>query len=101
MLALLAGVGYMFARDYVAGYLDMTKWANPNVATNYTVGFFLLFAIVGMLGGELVLLAMKLLRVKWQKQARLVAIAAGALLFSMMFAEMMAATGMIQGGRFG
>lgn len=99
-LAALAGIGYMFARDYVAGYLDMTNWANPNIITNYTVGFFLLFFLVGITAGEMADMAMRLLKVKWSKETKFMAIGISGFLGAIVFGQLISAVGWMPGSRF-
>lgn len=94
----LIAASYLKARDYVAGYLDMTGWANPNIKTNYTVGFFVLFGLWGATVGT----AIEIVTIKlhWKKQNRLMAMAIGSLLGTLAFAQVLSLTGLMEGGRF-
>lgn len=87
----------MVARNYVAGYLDMTEWANPNIGTNYTVGFFVLFGLVGATIGKLV----EILGRRMPKQRRIVVQMFLALFGAFGFAYLLSAVGAIEGFRFG
>lgn len=87
----------MVARAYVAGYLDMTEWANPNIATNYTVGFFVLFGLVGATIGK----AVEILGKRMSKEKRIVVQMVLSLLGAFGFAYLLSAVGAIEGFRFG
>lgn len=79
----------------------MTKWANPNILTNYTVGFFILFALAGMTAGEAMTIFIRRVLKKDMDKRRLVLWQAGsALMGSLLFATLMDLAGVIPGGRF-
>ena len=88
----------MFARDYVAGYLDMTEWANPNIVTNYTVGFFVMFGLLGATIGTAVEIWSR--KRKWTREKRLMWQMICSLGGSLIFAYILSAVGMMEGFRY-